>query len=165
MSGVKHAVPLCPPGPSDVRLHWLENGRRLARPVSEHRQPLGPLGVLISSWLHEGPLLKDARYTCVAQAESGSDMSEVDLHLTIGGTWAPSAVVSANSLGGLGGGVVRARGSTHEGSCCLADEESIPTRDLSQWRGALNEHEQMLKRWQKAWVGLCMHACMSAACT
>lgn len=93
MPGVKHAVPLCPSGPSDVRLHWLENGRRLASPVSEHRQPLGPLGVLISSWLREGPLLKDTRYTCVAQAESGSDVSEVDLHLTIGGTWAPGGVV------------------------------------------------------------------------
>lgn len=115
MSGIKHAVPLCPPGPSDVRLHWLENGRRLATHVSEHRQPLGPHGVLISSWLREGPLLKDTRYTCVAQAESGSDASEVDLHLTIGGTWAPSVVMSASSLGGLIGGVVRARGSTHEG--------------------------------------------------
>lgn len=47
-----------------------------------------------------------------------------------------------------------------KGCCCLADEESIPTRDLNQWRGALNEHEQMLKKWQKAWVGLCMRACM-----
>lgn len=50
-----------------------------------------------------------------------------------------------------------------KGCCCLADEESIPTRDLSQWRGALNEHERMLKRWQKAWVGPCMHACMQVS--
>lgn len=115
MSGVKHTVALCPPGPSDVRLHWLENGRRLAGPVSEHRQPLGPLGVLISSWLRGGPLMKDARYTCVAQAESGSDVSEMDLHLTIGGTWAPRVVMCATSLGVLAGGIVRATGSTHEG--------------------------------------------------
>lgn len=92
----------CPPGPSDIRLHWLINGRRLAAPVSEHRQSLGPSGVLVSSWLREGPLLKDARYACVAQAEAGSDVSEVDLHLTIGGTWAPGVVVCASGLGGGG---------------------------------------------------------------
>lgn len=87
----------------------------MASAVSEHRQPMGPNGVLISSWLREGPLLKDVRYTCVAQAESGSDMSEVDLHLTIGGTSARGVVMSASILGGLGCGVVRTRGLTHEG--------------------------------------------------
>lgn len=42
----------------------------------------------------------------------------------------------------------------HKACCCSTDEENIPTRDLSQWRGALAEHEQLLKRWEKAWVGL-----------
>lgn len=41
----------------------------------------------------------------------------------------------------------------HETSCYLTDE-SIPSRDLNQWRGALTEHEQLLKRWEKAWVCL-----------
>lgn len=49
-----------------------------------------------------------------------------------------------------------------KGCCCLADDESILTRDLSQWRGALTEHERMLKRWQKAWVGPHVHACVHA---
>lgn len=87
MSEVKHAVPFCPSGPSDVHVHWLVNGRSLATPVREHRQPVGPSRVLVSSWLREGPLVKDARYGCVAQAETGSDASEVDLRLTVGGTW------------------------------------------------------------------------------
>lgn len=86
VSEVKHAVPFCPSGPSDVHVHWLVNGRSLATPVMEHRQPVGPSRVLVSSWLREGPLVKDARYGCVAQAETGSDASEVDLHLTVGGT-------------------------------------------------------------------------------
>ncbi|XP_078127301.1 uncharacterized protein LOC144531185 isoform X1 [Sander vitreus] len=90
----------------------------------EYRQPLGQRKVLVSSWLREGPLIKDARYNCVAEASTGNDVSEVDLRLTIG------------------------------------DEESIPSRDLNQWRGALTEHEQLLKRWEKAWVGLCL--CMKA---
>ncbi len=46
----------------------------------------------------------------------------------------------------------------HKRCCYLTDEESIPSRDLNQWRGALTEHEQLLKRWEKAWVGLC--SCM-----
>lgn len=48
--------------------------------------------------------------------------------------------------------------SIHKSYCYLTDEESIPSRDLNQWRGALTEHEQLLKRWQKAWVGLLLHA-------
>lgn len=32
-------------------------------------------------------------------------------------------------------------------------DENIPSRDLNQWKGALSEHEQLLKRWEKAWVG------------
>lgn len=45
--------------------------------------------------------------------------------------------------------------SVHKSCCYLTDEDSTTSRDLSQWRGALTEHEQLLKRWQKAWVGLC----------
>ncbi|XP_069369719.1 semaphorin-4D isoform X3 [Paralichthys olivaceus] len=102
-------------GPSDVHIHWLINGHSLDTPIMEYRQPLGQREVLVSSWLREGPLIKDARYQCVAEAHTGNDMSEVDVRLTIG------------------------------------DEESIPSRDLNQWRGALTEHEQLLKRWEKAW--------------
>ncbi|XP_031715870.1 semaphorin-4D isoform X4 [Anarrhichthys ocellatus] len=102
-------------GPSDVHIHWLINGHSLDTPRMEYRQPVGQREVLVSSWLQEGPLIKDARYRCVAEASTGSDMSEVDLRLTI------------------------------------RDEESSPSRDLNQWRGALTEHEQLLKRWQKAW--------------
>ncbi|XP_040914837.1 semaphorin-4D isoform X3 [Toxotes jaculatrix] len=102
-------------GPSDVHIHWLINGHSLDTPIMEYRRPLGQREVLVSSWLREGPLIKDARYNCVAEASTGNDMSEVDLHLAIG------------------------------------DEESIPSRDLNQWRSALTEHEQLLKRWEKAW--------------
>ncbi|XP_045922201.1 semaphorin-4D isoform X3 [Micropterus dolomieu] len=35
--------------------------------------------------------------------------------------------------------------------CLALDEGSVPSRDLDQWRGALTEHEQLLKRWEKAW--------------
>ncbi|KAM4527335.1 semaphorin-4D isoform 2-T2 [Odontesthes bonariensis] len=100
-------------GPSDVHIHWLVNGHILDTPVREHRLPLGHKEMLVSSWLQERPLIKDARYHCVAEASTGTDMSEVDLSLTIG-------------------------------------DESIPSRDLNQWRGALTEHEQLLKRWEKA---------------
>ncbi|XP_010904035.1 semaphorin-4D isoform X2 [Esox lucius] len=31
------------------------------------------------------------------------------------------------------------------------DEDSIPSRDMSQWRGSLSEHEKLLKRWKRAW--------------
>uniref|UniRef100_G3PW28 Semaphorin 4D n=1 Tax=Gasterosteus aculeatus TaxID=69293 RepID=G3PW28_GASAC len=102
-------------GPSDLHIHWLINGHSLASPIEEYRRPVGPGEVLVSSWLREGPLIRDARYHCVAEAGTGSDASEVDLRLTIG------------------------------------DEESVPSRDLNQWRGALTEHEQLLKRWEKAW--------------
>ncbi|KAM3873826.1 semaphorin-4D [Diretmus argenteus] len=105
-------------GPSDVHIHWLINGHTLDTPIMEHRHSLGRGEVLVSSWLKEGPLLKDARYHCVAEASAGNDVSEVDIHLAIG------------------------------------DEESVPSRDLNQWRGALTEHEQLLKRWEKAWVRL-----------
>ncbi|XP_034752994.1 semaphorin-4D isoform X4 [Etheostoma cragini] len=102
-------------GPSDVHIHWLINGHSLDTPIMEYRRSLGQSKVLVSSWLREGPLIKDAHYNCVAEASTGNDVSEVDLRLTIG------------------------------------DEESIPSRDLSQWRGALTEHKQLLKRWEKAW--------------
>lgn len=87
-SGVKHEVPFCPSGPSDVHIHWLINGHSLDTPIMEYRRPLGQREVLVSSWLREGPLIKDARYHCVAEASTGNDMSEVDLHLSIGGIWA-----------------------------------------------------------------------------
>uniref|UniRef100_A0A8C2XN07 Semaphorin 4D n=1 Tax=Cyclopterus lumpus TaxID=8103 RepID=A0A8C2XN07_CYCLU len=110
-------------GPSDVHIHWLMNGHRLDTPIMEYRRPVGQREVLVSSWLREGPLIKDARYHCVAEASTGNDMSEVDLRYYL-------------------------------------TDESIPSRDLSQWRGALTVHEQLLKRWEKAWVGLSvfMHA-------
>uniref|UniRef100_A0A673BJ34 Semaphorin 4D n=1 Tax=Sphaeramia orbicularis TaxID=375764 RepID=A0A673BJ34_9TELE len=72
-------------GPSDVRIHWLINGHSLDTPIMEYRRPLGQREVLVSSWLREGPLIRDARYHCIAEASTGNDMSEVDLHLTIGG--------------------------------------------------------------------------------
>lgn len=51
----------------------------------EYRRPLGPSGVLVSSWLREGPLIRDARYRCVAESSAGNDVSEVDVRLAIGG--------------------------------------------------------------------------------
>ena len=83
----QHQVRFCPPGPSDVHIHWLINGHSLDTPIMEYRQPVGQREVLVSSWLREGPLIKDARYQCVAEASTGNDMSEVDLRLTIGGIW------------------------------------------------------------------------------
>lgn len=59
----------------------------------EYRRPLGQREVLVTSWLKEGPLIKDARYHCVAEASTGNDMSEVDLRLTIGGIWTWCGVV------------------------------------------------------------------------
>lgn len=75
----------CPAGPSDVRIHWLVNGHSLDTPIMEYRRPLGQKEALVSSWLREGPLIKDARYSCVAEASAGNDASEVDLRLSIGG--------------------------------------------------------------------------------
>uniref|UniRef100_A0A3Q3G738 Uncharacterized protein n=1 Tax=Kryptolebias marmoratus TaxID=37003 RepID=A0A3Q3G738_KRYMA len=112
----QHEVRFCPAGPSDVHVHWLMNGHSLDTPVKEHRRPLGQRVVLVSSWLRGGPLIRDARYHCVAEASTG----KVDKV-----TWFYST------------------------------DENIPSRDLSQWRGALSEHEQLLKRWEKAWVGPC----------
>lgn len=83
----QHEVRFCPSGPSDVHIHWLINGHSLDTPIMEERHPLGQSKVLVSSWLREGPLIKDARYHCVAEASTGNDMSEVDLHLSIGGIW------------------------------------------------------------------------------
>lgn len=83
----QHQVQFCPSGPSDVHIHWLINGHSLDTPIMEYRLPVGQREVLVSSWLREGPLIKDASYHCVAEASTGNDMSEVDLHLTIGGIW------------------------------------------------------------------------------
>lgn len=87
MHGVpgKKEVRLSPSGPSDVTIHWLVNGHVFNRPIMEYRQPLGQRGFLVSSWLREGPLLKDARYRCFAEASTGNDMSELDVHLSIAG--------------------------------------------------------------------------------
>lgn len=87
----------CSSGPSDVHIHWLINGHTLDTPIMEYRRPLGQSEVLVSSWLRDGPLIKDARYHCVAEASTGNDMSEVDVRLTIGGTrtvccWAAQGV-------------------------------------------------------------------------
>uniref|UniRef100_A0A8C6NHU3 Semaphorin 4D n=1 Tax=Nothobranchius furzeri TaxID=105023 RepID=A0A8C6NHU3_NOTFU len=110
-------------GPSDVHIHWLMNGHILDTPVMEHRRALGQREVLVTSWLRGGPLIGDARYHCVAEASTGNDMSEIDLHLPVG-------------------------------------DENIPSRDFNQWRGALNEHEQLLKRWEEAWVCVCSERCL-----
>lgn len=85
--GVKNQVRFCPSGPSDVHIHWLINGHSLDTPIMEYRRPLGQKEVLVSSWLREGPLIKDARYHCIAEASTGNDMSELDLRLSIGGIW------------------------------------------------------------------------------
>ncbi|KAG7241090.1 hypothetical protein INR49_025833, partial [Caranx melampygus] len=62
-------------GPSDVHIHWLINGHSLDTPIMEYRLPVGQREVLVSSWLREGPLIKDARYHCVAEASTGNDIS------------------------------------------------------------------------------------------
>lgn len=78
-------VPFCSAGPSDIHIHWLINGYSVDTPVMEYRRPLGQREVLVSSWLRGGPLIKEARYRCVAEASTGSDTSDIDLHLTTGG--------------------------------------------------------------------------------
>lgn len=108
-------VELCHLGPSDVHIHWLMNGHSLHSPIKEQRRPLGQEVVLVSSWLQDGPLLRDARYQCVAEANTGSDTSEVDLRLPI------------------------------------RDEDLMPSRALNQWKRALREHQQLLKKWESAW--------------
>ena len=92
----QHEVQFCLSGPSDVHIHWLVNGHSLDTPIMEYRRPLGQKEVLVSSWLREGPLIKDARYHCVAEASTGNDMSEVDLRLAVGGIWCGMAVKKIN---------------------------------------------------------------------
>uniref|UniRef100_A0A672FLR5 Semaphorin 4D n=1 Tax=Salarias fasciatus TaxID=181472 RepID=A0A672FLR5_SALFA len=129
-------------GPSDVHIHWLKNGHNLDTPIMEYRLPLGQREVLVSSWLREGPLIKDARYRCVAEASTGLATSE-----TLWNVW-------QEAVGFLEGVCL------HKRCCYLTDEENIPSRDLNQWRSALTEHEQLVKRWEKAWVGpRCVCAC------
>uniref|UniRef100_A0A3B4BI75 Ig-like domain-containing protein n=1 Tax=Periophthalmus magnuspinnatus TaxID=409849 RepID=A0A3B4BI75_9GOBI len=107
-------------GPSDVHIHWLKNGHSADSPVMEYRRPLGQDHALVSSWLQEGPLIKDAKYKCLAEASTGNDMSEVSLQLPIG------------------------------------DEDTIPSKYLNNWKSALAEHGQLLKKWEKAWVCPCL---------
>uniref|UniRef100_A0A3Q2U163 Semaphorin 4D n=1 Tax=Fundulus heteroclitus TaxID=8078 RepID=A0A3Q2U163_FUNHE len=71
-------------GPRDVHIQWLMNGHSVDT-TETHRTPLGKREVLVSSCLRGGPLIKEARYHCVAKASTGSDTSEIDLHLTTGG--------------------------------------------------------------------------------
>lgn len=101
-SGVKHKVPFCPAGPSDMHIHWLINGHSPDTPIMEYRQPLGQKEVLVSSWLREGPLIKDARYQCVAEASTGNDMSDVDILLVIGGIWAWKMCMLQSRWSGIG---------------------------------------------------------------
>ncbi|XP_047229003.1 semaphorin-4D isoform X4 [Girardinichthys multiradiatus] len=72
-------------GPSDIHIQWLINGHSVDTPVMEYCRPMGQGEVLVSSWLRGGPLIKEASYRCVAEASTGSDTSEIDLHLTTGG--------------------------------------------------------------------------------
>lgn len=78
-------VPFCPAGPSDIHIQWLIDGYSVDTPVMEYRRPVGQKEVLVSSWLRGGPLNKEARYHCVAEASTGSDTAEIDLHLATGG--------------------------------------------------------------------------------
>lgn len=70
---------VCPSGPVDMSLQWYSNGRRLETPVTEYRHALGGDAVLVSSWVREEPLSKDAQYKCSAVSEAGNDTSKVDL--------------------------------------------------------------------------------------
>ncbi|KAG7320764.1 hypothetical protein KOW79_015179 [Hemibagrus wyckioides] len=69
-------------GPGDVSLQWYSNGRRLETPVTEYRHALGGDAVLVSSWVREEPLSKDAQYQCSAVSEAGNDTSKIDLRLS-----------------------------------------------------------------------------------
>jgi len=60
-------------------------------PVMEYRLPVGQGEVLVSSWLKGGPLIKDAYYSCVAEAGAGNDVSEVELSLPLRGRRDPYA--------------------------------------------------------------------------
>ena len=84
-SSLVQSRPKPPPGPSDTRVHWLINGHGMDTPIMEYRLQLGQGEVLVSSWVKAGPLIKDAGYSCVAEAGAASDMSEVELRLPIGG--------------------------------------------------------------------------------
>uniref|UniRef100_A0AAV2IU06 Ig-like domain-containing protein n=1 Tax=Knipowitschia caucasica TaxID=637954 RepID=A0AAV2IU06_KNICA len=68
-------------GPSDVHVHWLMDGHAVDRPVMEERRVLAQGQVLVSSWLQEGPLIKEAQYQCVAETGTGQDRSEAVLSL------------------------------------------------------------------------------------
>lgn len=74
------------------------NGHGVDTPVMEYRRPLGQREVLVSSWLRGGPLIKEARYRCIAEASTGSDKSEIDLHLTTGGILALLYVVVGKNV-------------------------------------------------------------------
>lgn len=73
---------ICPSGPTDVRIQWHSNGQRLETPVTEYRHALGGVAVLVSSWVREEPLGRDAQYRCSAVSGAGNDTSEIDLRLS-----------------------------------------------------------------------------------
>ncbi|KAL7843983.1 hypothetical protein SRHO_G00225220 [Serrasalmus rhombeus] len=68
-------------GPTDLSIHWHSNGRRLDT-VNEYRHTFSHDAVLVSSWVREQPLSKDAHYQCVAVSKSGNDTSKIDLRLS-----------------------------------------------------------------------------------
>ncbi|KAL6469650.1 hypothetical protein MHYP_G00207690 [Metynnis hypsauchen] len=68
-------------GPTDLSIHWHSNGRRLDT-VNEYRHTFSHDAVLVSSWVREQPLSKDAHYQCIAVSESGNDTSKIDLRLS-----------------------------------------------------------------------------------
>uniref|UniRef100_A0AAR2L024 Semaphorin 4D n=1 Tax=Pygocentrus nattereri TaxID=42514 RepID=A0AAR2L024_PYGNA len=72
---------ICPSGPTDLSIHWHSNGRRLDT-VNEYRHTFSHDAVLVSSWVREQPLSKDANYQCVAVSKSGNDTSKIDLRLS-----------------------------------------------------------------------------------
>ncbi|XP_046723387.1 semaphorin-4D isoform X3 [Silurus meridionalis] len=69
-------------GPPDVSFEWRSNGRRLETPITEFRHALGADAVLVSSWVREEPLIKDAQYQCSAMSHVGNDTSKIDLRLS-----------------------------------------------------------------------------------
>uniref|UniRef100_A0A8C9VYH3 Semaphorin 4D n=1 Tax=Scleropages formosus TaxID=113540 RepID=A0A8C9VYH3_SCLFO len=68
---------VCPPGPSDLHIHWQVNGQELEGAVQEYRQGLTPRGVFVSSWVRQGGLAKNSQYQCTAASRVGSETSKI----------------------------------------------------------------------------------------